>query len=62
MRWWCCNRKNKYIKKNKKIYKSKAAFIDSGLLYRYLTLAHLKSGKKKVNIKYLIKILDNKYY
>ena len=43
----------------KKLYKSKAVFIDSGLLYRYLTLAHLKSGKKKINIKYLIKILGS---
>jgi len=41
------------------LYKSKAIFLDSGLLYRYLTLAHLKSGKKKVDIKYLIKILDS---
>ena len=51
--------KTSILKKIKKIYKSKAAFIDSGLLYRYLTLAHLKSGKKKINIKYLIKILDS---
>ena len=51
--------KTSILKKIKKLYKSKAVFIDSGLLYRYLTLAHLKSGKKKVNIKYLIKILDS---
>ena len=29
------------------------------MLYRYLTLAHLKSGKKKINIKYLIKTLGS---
>ena len=40
--------KTSILKKLKKIYKSKAAFIDSGLLYRYLTLTHLKSGKKKL--------------
>ena len=51
--------KTSILKKIKKIYKSKSIFIDSGLLYRYLTLAHLKSGKKKINIKYLIKILDS---
>ena len=51
--------KTSILKKIEKIYKSKSIFIDSGLLYRYLTLAHLKSGKKKINIKYLIKILDS---
>ena len=51
--------KTSILKKIKKLYKSKAVFIDSGLLYRYLTLAHLKSGKKKINIKYLIKILGS---
>jgi len=51
--------KTSILKKIKKLYKSKAIFLDSGLLYRYLTLAHLKSGKKKVDIKYLIKILDS---
>ena len=50
--------KTSILNKIKKLYKSKAVFIDSGLLYRYLTLAHLKSGHKKINIKYLIKILD----
>ena len=51
--------KTSILKKIKKLYKSRAVFIDSGLLYRYLTLAHLKSGKKKINIKYLIKILGS---
>ena len=50
--------KTSILNKIKKLYKSKAVFIDSGLLYRYLTLAYLKSGHKKINIKYLIKILD----
>lgn len=51
--------KTSILKKIKKLYKSSAVFIDSGLLYRYLTLAHLKSGKKKINIKYLIKTLGS---
>ena len=42
-----------------KHYRSKAAFIDSGLLYRYLTLVHLKKGKSKINVDYLIKELKN---
>ena len=53
--------KTSILKKIKNLYKSKAIFIDSGLLYRYLTLMHLQKGKGKgkVDIKYLIKILDN---
>jgi len=51
--------KTTILKKIDKFYRSKSIFIDSGLLYRYLTLAHLQSGKKKVNVKYLIKILDS---
>ena len=35
----------------------KATFLDSGLLYRYLTLVHLESKKKKIDIFYLIKYL-----
>ena len=41
----------------KKFGPKKAAFLDSGLLYRYLTLVHLKSGKKKINANYLVKHL-----
>ncbi len=51
--------KTSILRRIKKLYKSNAVFIDSGLLYRYLTLNHLKSGEKKVNIKRLIKILDS---
>ncbi len=51
--------KTTILKKIDKFYQSKSTFIDSGLLYRYLTLAHLQSGKKKVNVKYLIKILQS---
>jgi len=51
--------KTSILKKIKNFYRSKAVFIDSGLLYRYLTLIHLQSGQKKINIKYLIKILNN---
>ena len=50
--------KTTILRKINKLYQSKSTFIDSGLLYRYLTLTHLQSGKKKVNVKYLIKILD----
>ena len=41
----------------KKFGSTKATFLDSGLLYRYLTLVHLKSKKKKINANYLIKHL-----
>jgi len=50
--------KTSLLKKVKSYYGSKAVFIDSGLLYRYLTLAHLKSKKNKINTKYLINQLD----
>ena len=50
--------KTSILNKIKKLYKSKAIFLDSGLLYRYLTLVHLKSGKKKINTKFLIKFLN----
>jgi 3-phosphoshikimate 1-carboxyvinyltransferase len=49
--------KTSILKRVSKHYKSKAAFIDSGLLYRYLTLVHLKKGKSKINVDYLIKEL-----
>ncbi len=51
--------KTSILKKIKKYYGSKAAFLDSGLLYRYLTLIHLESKKKKINQEYLIKKLKN---
>ena len=51
--------KTSILKRVSKHYKSKAAFIDSGLLYRYLTLVHLKKGKSKINVDYLIKELKN---
>ena len=38
----------------KKFGSKKAIFLDSGLLYRYLTLVHLKSKKKKINANYLV--------
>ena len=41
----------------KKFGSKKATFLDSGLLYRYLTLVHLKSKKKKINANYLVKYL-----
>ncbi len=41
----------------KKFGSKKATFLDSGLLYRYLTLMHLKSKKKKINANYLVKYL-----
>ena len=50
--------KTSILRRIEKHYKTKAVFLDSGLLYRYLTLAYLKRGKKKVDIKYLIKLLD----
>ena len=50
--------KTSILKRIKQHYKSKATFIDSGLLYRFLTLIHLKSGKKKINVNYLIKNLN----
>jgi len=50
--------KTTILKKIKKLYKSKAVFIDSGLLYRYLTFVHLKSRKKKIDTKFLIKHLN----
>ncbi len=50
--------KTSILKKIKKNYGSRSAFIDSGLLYRYLTLMHLKTKKKVINIKFLIKCLD----
>ena len=51
--------KSSILRKIKKFYKSKAVFIDSGLLYRYLTLAHLNTGGGKINIKYLINCLNS---
>ena len=42
----------------KKFGSKKATFLDSGLLYRYLTLIHLKSKKKKINANYLVKHLE----
>ena len=51
--------KTSILKNIQKIYKSKAVFIDSGLLYRYLTLVHIKRGKKKIDIKYLISFLNS---
>ena len=41
----------------KKFGSKKTVFLDSGLLYRYLTLVHLQSKKKKINAHYLIKHL-----
>ncbi|MCI5053588.1 MAG: 3-phosphoshikimate 1-carboxyvinyltransferase [Pelagibacteraceae bacterium] len=41
----------------KKFGSKRAAFLDSGLLYRHLTLVHLQSKKKKINANYLVKHL-----
>ncbi|WP_440694433.1 3-phosphoshikimate 1-carboxyvinyltransferase [Candidatus Pelagibacter sp. HIMB109] len=41
----------------KKFGSKRAAFLDSGLLYRYLTLVHLQSKKKKINTNFLVKHL-----
>lgn len=41
----------------KKFGSKKAVFLDSGLLYRYLTLIHLQSKKKKIDANYLVKRL-----
>ena len=41
----------------KKFGSKRATFLDSGLLYRYLTLVHLQSKKKKINANYLVKHL-----
>ena len=46
--------KTSILKKIEKKYKSNAIFIDSGTLYRLLTLIHLKSGRKKIDADYLI--------
>ena len=51
--------KTTILKKIVKYYSSKAAFIDSGLLYRYLTFKHIETRKKNIDLKYLIKILEN---
>ena len=50
--------KTSILRSIKKYYKTKALFLDSGLLYRYLTLAYLKRGKREIDIKYLIKLLN----
>ena len=47
--------KTSILKRVQKKYKSNAVFIDSGTLYRLLTLLHLKSKSKKINPDYLIK-------
>ena len=46
--------KTSILKRIEKKYKSNAIFIDSGTLYRLLTLIHLKSGRKKIDADYLI--------
>ena len=51
--------KTTILKNIQQKYKSKAIFIDSGLLYRYLTLEYIKRGKKKINVKYLIDFLNS---
>jgi len=51
--------KTSILKRVAKHHKLKAAFIDSGLLYRYLTLIHLEKKQSKININYLIKELKN---
>ena len=51
--------KTSILKKVKQHYGSKAILIDSGLLYRYLTLLHLKTKKNFINEKYLINKLNN---
>ena len=51
--------KTSILKKIKKHYGFKSILIDSGLLYRYLTLIHLKTKKNFINTKYLIKKLNN---
>ena len=51
--------KTSILKKIKQHYGSKAILIDSGLLYRYLTLLHLKTKKNFINEKYLINKLNN---
>ena len=51
--------KTSILKKVKQHYGSKAILIDSGLLYRYLTLIHLKTKKNYINVKYLIKKSKN---
>lgn len=50
--------KTSILKRIKKHYQTKAVFLDSGLLYRYLTLAYLKRGKRQIDIKYLVKLLN----
>ena len=51
--------KTSILKKIQKHYGSRSTLIDSGLLYRYLTLIHLKTKKNYINVKYLIKKLKN---
>ena len=38
-----------------KKYKNEAFFFDSGLLYRKLSLIHLKKKNKRINVKFLVK-------
>ena len=50
--------KTSILKKIKDHYGRNSVFIDSGLLYRYLTLKHLNSKKKIINPNNLIKHLE----
>lgn len=52
-----CGKTSILKKLAKKFGSKKATFLDSGLLYRYLTLVHLQSKKKKINANYLVKHL-----